>query len=118
MFENKMFHDNKNRAIVNMTTVSLLNAKEIFFIYIYNRLMQPFEYIILQGLDLSNIFRFDFLQNTRIKISVTNIFYFSKVITHTVYLYIGVSDEILIKLQFFTFAQLKYIFTTALNEQS
>lgn len=103
-----------------MTKVSLLNATEIF-LYIYNRLMQPLKYIILQGFDLSNIFRFDFLQNTRIKISVTNIFYFSKVITHKVYLYIGVSDDILIKprkSQFFTFAQLKSIFTPALNEQS
>ena len=28
MFENKMFSDNKNRAIANITRISLLNATE------------------------------------------------------------------------------------------
>ena len=28
MFENKMFSDNTNRAIANMTRISLLNATE------------------------------------------------------------------------------------------
>ena len=83
MFENKMFSDNTNRAIANMTRISLLNATEKKSLY--DRLMQPLKYIILQGFDLSNTFRFDFLQNTNIKISVSNIFYFSKVILYRVW---------------------------------
>lgn len=38
---------------------------------------------IQQSFDLTNIFRFDFLQNTWIKIGISNVFYFSKVIIDT-----------------------------------